>query len=274
MELNNPTEGNNFYSFFEWGRYLELDSRGSLLRIPLDRVQAAVQAFPARILAGQSVCNVAGTATNDANAAAGQILSGYTAYVKGNKITGSIPSKGAATYTPSTVTQTIAAGQYLSGVQTINPIPSNYYNINANQTVFKDGSYGVIGSLGACIASSQNPWKSDGLAASTSNSRLTIPSVMVSGASAVIFRGSIPSNYKYIKITQGVSIYTGMQVHIINPGTRNAIWTSGNITWNGSVGVFNFSGVTLPANGYWLAIVNGTTSTHYVSEVLASTSGF
>jgi len=47
------------------------------------------------------------------------MLSGVIAYVKGNKITGTIPSKGAQTFTPGTANQTIAAGQYLSGVQTI-----------------------------------------------------------------------------------------------------------------------------------------------------------
>ena len=56
---------------------------------------------------------------NIGNATSNKILSGYTAYVKGNTITGSIPSKGATTYTPGRSNQTIASGQYLSGVQTI-----------------------------------------------------------------------------------------------------------------------------------------------------------
>jgi hypothetical protein len=86
----------------------------------LRKIKAAISGLAANVIkAGTTVGGIAGTFTSDANAAAGHILSGMTAYVNGNKITGSIPSKGAATYTPGTTNQTIAAGQYLSGAQTI-----------------------------------------------------------------------------------------------------------------------------------------------------------
>ena len=48
-----------------------------------------------------------------------KMLSGVTAYADGVKYTGSITEKSAATYTPTTSDQTIAAGQYLSGAQTV-----------------------------------------------------------------------------------------------------------------------------------------------------------
>ena len=73
----------------------------------------------ANIAAGKTIFGVSGTFTSDANAAAGHMLSGKTAYVNGSKVTGTIPSKGAATYTPGTSNQTINSGQYLSGNQTI-----------------------------------------------------------------------------------------------------------------------------------------------------------
>jgi hypothetical protein len=75
------------------------------------------------ILAGKSVFGIAGKTSNvdssDATATAGQMLNGATGYVNGAKVTGTIPSKGVATITPSTVNQTISANQYLTDIQTI-----------------------------------------------------------------------------------------------------------------------------------------------------------
>lgn len=67
--------------------------------------------------------------TTDANATAAQMLSGATGYVNGSKITGSISSKAAETYKPSTSDQTINASQYLSGAQTISAV--TYANLTA-----------------------------------------------------------------------------------------------------------------------------------------------
>jgi hypothetical protein len=77
----------------------------------------------ANIKSGITINGVDGKAsvveTSDATAIAADILSSKSAYVNGIKVTGTISSKAAATYTPGTTNQTIAAGQYLSGAQTI-----------------------------------------------------------------------------------------------------------------------------------------------------------
>ena len=106
----------------------------------------------ANIKYGASIFDVAGSFTEDANAAAADILTGKIGYVKGQKVTGSmpnhgaiwdklsingtvtipagyhngqgkvtqsIPTKGAASYKPGTSAQTILSGQYLTGNQTI-----------------------------------------------------------------------------------------------------------------------------------------------------------
>lgn len=58
--------------------------------------------------------------TSQVTATAATVRSGYKfVNSSGQLITGTIPSKGAQTYTPKTVSQTIAKGQYLSGNQTI-----------------------------------------------------------------------------------------------------------------------------------------------------------
>lgn len=53
------------------------------------------------------------------NATASDLLLGKTATTDAGEITGTIPTKSAATITPGTTNQVIAAGQYLAGNQTI-----------------------------------------------------------------------------------------------------------------------------------------------------------
>ena len=95
--------------------------------------------------------NAVSILTNDVNADGSKILKNYTAYVKGSKIQGTIESKAAATYTPSTSDQTINQGIYLSGAQTIkgdkNLIAAN---ILENKTIF-----GVAGTHKCAVTPTQ-----------------------------------------------------------------------------------------------------------------------
>jgi len=117
----------------------------------------AAKLAPENIKTGVSITangkTVNGTFTADGTVAANQMLAGAVGYAKGRKVTGSIPSKGAASFQPGTASQTIAAGQYLSGVQTIEG-DANLLAANIRQGV---SIFGVAGGYdpGACQAATQ-----------------------------------------------------------------------------------------------------------------------
>lgn len=99
------------------------------LTLTASQVAESIGLTADKLVTGNTILGIAGTATtgvdtSDANATAADILTGKTAYVNGSKVTGSIPSVEAATITPGTLDQTINAGQYMAGAQTIKGEPN------------------------------------------------------------------------------------------------------------------------------------------------------
>lgn len=94
--------------------------------------------------------------TTDATLNSGaSMLNGITAYANGVKYTGSIQSKSAQTYTPTTSDQTIASGQYLSGAQTVKGDANlTSSNIRSGVSIF-----GVSGSLTSATISQDSTTK-------------------------------------------------------------------------------------------------------------------
>ena len=107
-----------------------------------------------------------GTDTSDATLnSGGQMLSGVTAYSKGTKYTGTIPTQAAVTITPTESAQTaVSAGKYTAGDVTVGAIPSDYIGTDIprrssisvsqdNNTIHvEDGYYedDIDTSMGAC----------------------------------------------------------------------------------------------------------------------------
>ncbi len=67
-----------------------------------------------------------------ANAGAGQILSGYTAWVNGNKITGSMANRGNLNWSGSNTTYNVPAGYYSGGTLDSRPSYNAGYNAGVN----------------------------------------------------------------------------------------------------------------------------------------------
>lgn len=119
-------------------------------------------------------------AQTPANAVAGNILKDKTAWVNGNKITGTIPSKGAATYYATTSDQSIGSGQYLSGAQTIKKITQTNLtgaNILKGKTIsIHNGNTNVWSVAGTLAVSSAISFSAAALSGTSIRIKWTNPS--------------------------------------------------------------------------------------------------
>ncbi len=126
---------------------LELIANAIRSRNGSDAEMSFPNGFKNGIDAIASTCNV----TSD------QMLNDKTAFTKNGKVTGTIPSKAAATYNVSSSDREIAGGQYLSGAQTIlgvrytNIAPENIReNITVTVTDTTGGTV-IVSKKGTCI---------------------------------------------------------------------------------------------------------------------------
>ncbi|MDP5275695.1 hypothetical protein [Chengkuizengella axinellae] len=74
--------------------------------------------------------------TGDATAVEANLLLGTTAYVDGSKITGSMPTRGAMTYTPSTSNQTIPEGYHSGSGYVVGDADLKSENIKKGVSIF------------------------------------------------------------------------------------------------------------------------------------------
>lgn len=242
-----------------------------------------------------------GTDTSDANATAGDIRTGKTAYVQGVKVTGSLLEKSAQTYTPGTVDQTIAAGRILTGVQTIKGdadlVASNIKN---GVNIFGvTGSYSGSGTDTSDATASASDIKSGKTAyiatGKTTGTMSTVtapnPSISVSGSGVVTASYSMSSGYTaggsksathtlsssddpyFIasNIKNGVNIF-GLTGNYTGGGGSRSIGNLHSdqtqvrrVTRTGG-GVLAFSGITVPSGYSFVGIEVSPNAGHSLDE--------
>ena len=149
--LNNPAGDDQILQGYE-----AYDDQGNELTgtIPSKQAQTYTPGtVPQTIKANQYLAGVQ-TIEGDTDLVGGNILSGVDIF----GVAGTIPKKSAQTYTPTTTDQTVAAGQYLDGVQTIqgdvNLIPENILsgisifgvegNVQVNNVYYTKGGKGEV----------------------------------------------------------------------------------------------------------------------------------
>ena len=195
---------------------------------------------------------------DDATATAADVLYGKKGYSKEGEIIGTIPLKTAATYTPGTSDQTIAAGVYLSGAQTI----KGDSNLTAGNIKSGVSIFGVTGTCEAqtyyeCTAVSGDTWSGkkyilDAIGNYTVSDTVTT-GLTCSGFTPVvggIYNANTTILVKSIQsIDYGIVFYAPLSAASSTAETGQTLTTDGSITYQTFKGIpcayFNGSGTRI-----------------------------
>ena len=199
--------------------------------------------------------------------AAAHILSGHSAYDNaGNLIVGSISSKAAATYYPSTSDQTIAAEQYLSGAQTIKAVTTT--NLSAANV-----KYGVTIEVGDTADSDRVATATGTFTATPAGKNALTAAALRSGYSGFINGNQVDGTMPDITVTpsfsnSGLSTYFDAGTSSSNSITITPNYTNNTAGYlaahtsaqNGTAAYYTIKTATFTGDGGNVALVADTTS--------------
>lgn len=126
-DLQLGLEADNFYSFFPVGRHAAFDSRGSLHRIPIARLQTAIGATSAKILSGQSIAGVAGGIAQMAGQTINPTASQQIVSTSGKYLTGNVTVKGVTNLTAANIKKGVNVGGTVGNFEGYVPTANDLY---------------------------------------------------------------------------------------------------------------------------------------------------
>ena len=184
----------------------------------------------------------------DANATAAQILSGFTAWIKGNKVTGSMPNRGALNWSGSNTTYSVPAGCYSGG--TLDSRPSYNAGVAAADNRVNTNSQSYKSGYNAGVSAGQTS-KRDSITLSKigpADDNVTLETYTFSatvGRCYVAAMGGDPGNFQNFTISGATllsNIYAGDTppngTEFVRMITFRATSSSVTIKWSGGTGSY------------------------------------